>query len=1332
MDVNHLLKDLKIAPSRGGIHTSTASQVRSLTPQSTRTRNAATSNVRTAPTYSPASRLTDVQAFLDARKATVDPVASLVHQAKDDSAWDMVGDVFKKAVEIVDVPRSYVVSGVKELSDLANEGAQALGFDVSTGETGASWSDFVHQGQHHIGFGDVVHAQSRHARDGNKWIGRAAGFAGDFALDPLTHTAFAAKGGGEALEGAIKAGGRKEVSEGVARQIAQKFPGERVFESGADGTRAIIQGGAPEGADQLIADAARKGRGALTKKGLEKSGSTELAKALDIPQMRYELLGVGIPGSSHLAEATANLKGSLKEWVGGTKAAKILRAKRIPETNGMLAFTNIIRDATGNPETQAAAVKAMMNATEKTAITRKAFDRETQMLIKSDLGTTLKNPPKDLIHLSESPGVQTPLNDWLDHMHEVNTSMGVNIPKRDNYVPHLVTKEARDMGRSNEVVKAVVDSIDKPESIQLARELEGTIAEENAKFYAKHGVKLFEDDPAVIATTYLDRSERAVKRAQIQQGLADFGVATEIGSAPVTQKMGQKIITAEDARDGLASSQDIGKSAAQVVKETKKSLKDTQKLETAALKKGVSLKEQAAIVATAGIKDQKSGLYERINTLDRQIKDISARRTMAEKGVTDLSKQVEALSKKRDGWIAIAKRERHPLQKEAQARIAKLNRTIAKTTDALETEKGKLDYIVNRWTAEGKVPGMVPQARGFADEVKRLTAEREGLNAQLPQLSAEHDALKLTTTPPGAGALLSDAHVAEANRKLEELAPKISRAKDSVDITTHVFDSITAEKEALVPIVDDSVKELDAALAKLPKGKTAYRSNKKLLEHGAEVSNNLRLARDILATADDPASKLMAQFEASASMADAKAVIHGTEADSLQATLDSMHDPKFRTYLKQFIKDGHQRMNETYQIPDWADQALQAERVLNSPAEWGDWAKGYDKTLNVLKGYMVARPGFVVRNAYSSMFNVYLEGGARALESVREYKGFYKLWKKDPEGYLATAVEKYGPEKAGMLDRALTAQAASGFGQAASEFHVGAFGGLSANPLSSNFAPIRAIRKGNEAVEEVVRGGHAYDVLKRGGSDNLAVDTIEKWHFNYSDITDFDRKMKRVMPFWAFFSNNVALQAQTFPQILPKLNRTYFNLQRNLESGTTEDTSVPSYFKDSMPIRLPGGGGPGTNVKYLMPDLPALQVVKDLSGAINSKGLSLVAQTTPPLKILNDAVLGDKNSYTGKPFQDKYDTTPFPLPGFLPGVDEGGNSGKSVWTDRTAYTYENLLPTMSQADRFGDGKNRADSLLSFMGIGVRTNNDKTRKGEELRRAKVQQDQLARARQLGKV
>lgn len=1196
-------------------------------------------------------------------------------QEDDDSAWSTIGDIFAKALDVVDTPRAFVQAAA---AYGGNKIAEAItGVDDPTGaDLPDSWSDVMENTWSNKGFGSYLHDAGG---TGNKWLDRGLGFGGDVILDPLTHSNTAMKFADEAMEAAFRSGSRKAIATAL--------------------TEKAVEAGIEKEASKLIANAARKGRGALTKKGITESGLTaEQVSRLGIGQMSRELFGMSLPGSTAWAEATETLKGSLKEFLGGTRAAKAWRGLRVSDRDGTLQFVNAIRNAGDDFGRQADAVRALASVSQGRLASRKWATVKVQELLESDLGKQLKSGGDALVRDTEAGGVRTALNDWLDELFQDAKSFGVKLEKRENYVPHLPTAEALKLGRTDDVVQAVVDSLQKVEGFQKHRLLDMTIDEANAEFAAKHpGVKLFETDPAKIAVRYLNSMEEAINRATINNELVRLGAAKEIVKEEVTRDYDKKAVA-----------------------EAAKRLSKTEKLEKQLAKDGISLAEHQARLASDALKSRISQTLGRITEIDTQLKDVARRKDSAEKAVALLQSQADALQRKHDGWVAIVKRERGPLRREAEAALRRVRTNLDETIKKLEGAKADLDFVTNRWVAEGRPKGMVAQAKGFAAETKRLAAERAVHEADHVALVDKLDQLKLTTTPPGAGPLLSDAQVAEASERLAEMNAKIGRARSDVDIVENVYDIMLADKAQVVPMLQEDMDNFQKALAALGKKKDP-KSLKGMVEYAGEIGNNLRLAKEILEGVNDPVASMLAQLEAAGAMVDARRIVLGYRADSIRATLDTLRDPKFHKYFRDKMEVGFTRITETHQIPDWIDQALTAKAILNDPKKMADVARFYDRALNVLKGYMIARPGFVVRNAYSSLFNVYLEGGLRAVGAIRRYERFYRMFKNNPEGYLEEATSKWGLEEATLLDKALGAQMATGFGQAADEFHVNTFAKLSLNPFSSDFAPIRGLRKANEVVEEVIRGGHAYDVLKRGGSESLAVETLEKWHFNYEDLTSFDQKMKRVMPFWTFFSRNLALQASEFPRILPKLNRTYFNAKRNLEVGEEPDEFTPQYFDKAYPLRIPG------TTQYLFPDLPTLQVVNDVGTAIDSKGRSLIGQTVPPIKLFADTVIGDSQSFSGVPFNDKY--RPSYLPDFLPGVDTGGLTGEPVWTDRTQYAYESLFPTLGQANRLGDTTNGLDNLLSWLGVSTRKNTDKTRKSERMRQERALEAELKRTRDL---
>ena len=91
--------------------------------------------------------------------------------AKASTGMGGVGGLFGKALSVIDLPRSFITSGVKEMTDLF----QGEGF---------SFRDLASQTKDHYGFGDYLREENI---DLGKWGNRIAGFVGDVALAPLSY-----------------------------------------------------------------------------------------------------------------------------------------------------------------------------------------------------------------------------------------------------------------------------------------------------------------------------------------------------------------------------------------------------------------------------------------------------------------------------------------------------------------------------------------------------------------------------------------------------------------------------------------------------------------------------------------------------------------------------------------------------------------------------------------------------------------------------------------------------------------------------------------------------------------------------------------------------------------------------------------------------------------------------------------------------------------------------------------------------------------------------------------------------------------------------------------
>ena len=108
--------------------------------------------------------------------------------------------------------------------------------------------------------------------------------------------------------------------------------------------------------------------------------------------------------------------------------------------------------------------------------------------------------------------------------------------------------------------------------------------------------------------------------------------------------------------------------------------------------------------------------------------------------------------------------------------------------------------------------------------------------------------------------------------------------------------------------------------------------------------------------------------------------------------------------------------------------------------------------------------------------------------------------------------------------------------------------------------------------------------LRVGGNVDDALETIYRLHFNYGDLSKWERGVgRRLFPFYTWTRNNLPLQmefAARYPRRFNQLN----SLKRNLEYGEEREGMVPDYFLKPFGIQLPFSIGGA--VAYSVPDMP--------------------------------------------------------------------------------------------------------------------------------------------------
>jgi hypothetical protein len=345
----------------------------------------------------------------------------------------------------------------------------------------------------------------------------------------------------------------------------------------------------------------------------------------------------------------------------------------------------------------------------------------------------------------------------------------------------------------------------------------------------------------------------------------------------------------------------------------------------------------------------------------------------------------------------------------------------------------------------------------------------------------------------------------------------------------------------------------------------------------------------------------------------------------IDGQIKALTDPKFQKMIVDQTKDGFERLAREG-ADDVQINSFYAEAIgIVDDIDFGDantFMRKYMATQNWWKGQALATPGFLVRNSTGGMFNMYLDN--IPVGFAIKYSRYNKRVMADGlESADAWAKKTYGANEASKMNEAATVAAATGDGQAATEYAGKILG--SANKKLNIFSPQHAlphrIRTASAGIESGLRGGHAYGVLMQGGDYAEALARVEKFHFNYNDLGKFDEAAKLVSPFWTFFSRNMALQMQVYAKQPNKITRSYYNYKRNIEDGLgfDEDTEFTPWYMGKGGMN---GIRTGLNVRgndkgplSLTPDIPSVRFPGQMANLADSKGLDLAGQLPPWLKI---------------------------------------------------------------------------------------------------------------------
>lgn len=587
--------------------------------------------------------------------------------------------------------------------------------------------------------------------------------------------------------------------------------------------------------------------------------------------------------------------------------------------------------------------------------------------------------------------------------------------------------------------------------------------------------------------------------------------------------------------------------------------------------------------------------------------------------------------------------------------------------------------------------------------------------------------------------LRSSGELAGASRRTTQIRERLP----NVETPDEIIARKTAELEAANKSVDrltregvgvyDALSRLDAAearkLGQIDAAITITRAQKAVVEGGvkelkATATAAASQAKKIRATADrvartkgkgvvaldDVTAETEALIRAVGSDPDLSMALtmHADYLDRLAARDDALASAEYfgRTLeaatamgddfvkvTKQVLKDGFEILGENISADGGmivAQDMATALSRLQTSLDNGELVQWLEDLNRIWKGWATATPGFHIRNGMSASFMNFSDG-----VTLADHRAGYSMWRK----YLDDA--RWLDSQPTEVQEAFLATFASGSGS----YDVAEIGAAARGATATNREKaIRAAqgagltnwsrKKGSNLVEGPMRLSVALNTMRNGGSYDQALGRINRLHFNYGELSKFDKKAKLMIPFYIFMSRNIPLQ---ITQMLtrPSAYVQYAKFVENFSQTEAFDI-IPEWLlrKGAFVIGRNVGGPFQGNDLVMAPDLPFTNMIEDVSKYTSLK--SALSDVTPFVRVPIEAGLMGESAFLGQELSTPEQILKYAGKEFFPPV------GTTQRVGGLGERYENR---------------QASSIANFLGIPIRELTPEAVQSELRRRAR---------------
>lgn len=271
--------------------------------------------------------------------------------------------------------------------------------------------------------------------------------------------------------------------------------------------------------------------------------------------------------------------------------------------------------------------------------------------------------------------------------------------------------------------------------------------------------------------------------------------------------------------------------------------------------------------------------------------------------------------------------------------------------------------------------------------------------------------------------------------------------------------------------------------------------------------------------------------------------------------------------------------------PEVASRINRMKVTVSSPNEMNKFLKVVDGATNWWKMWSLGvRPSYHAKNTIGNLWNNYLGGLTDPLRykdaAVLQYKignnDFTgKIYGRDvKEIYEAMAKNgvigegQYGGDIARTIERELGVSNPLAFRNISDVLNSTAT--IASKTVGTENPLLRGGFKVGNALEDNARAALFLDQVKKGASYEQAGKHVQKYLFDYGDISPIEQSvLKRAIPFYTWSRKNIPLQLEslvTHPDKVNKINLARQNAQAGVE--LPDQSEVPEYVQNQLPVYI--------------------------------------------------------------------------------------------------------------------------------------------------------------------